>query len=102
MARDVEDELEDMDSKMTEDLPIDDRRGMAGPSLLETFQRVKREARKDSPTSEHVPLPRSSVADVEREIKLVTESRELIRLQDSPNLALPSVRCYTFHNTNDR
>ncbi|KAF8475670.1 WD40-repeat-containing domain protein [Kalaharituber pfeilii] len=70
-------------------------------SLLDEFRKIKREETGDSPMREDIPLPPYKGADIEREVKLVKESRSRFNLVGVPAPALPSVCMYTFHNTND-
>ncbi|TGZ83286.1 WD40 repeat-like protein [Ascodesmis nigricans] len=93
LAKEVEDELQEEDAKM--------RDVSRGGSLLEEFQRIKREEMEDSPMRDAVPLPPYTVTDVEREVQLVKEQREAVKIHGGPSPALPSVCMYTFHNTND-
>lgn len=90
LVKDVEEELREEDS-----------RARAGSSLVEEFQRIKREESEDSPAREAIPLPPYTVRDIDREILLVKDHRDAVKLHGGPNPALPSVCMYTFHNTND-
>ncbi|KAG0128182.1 WD40-repeat-containing domain protein [Tuber indicum] len=95
---DVEDELRDEDAMGAENAVGGD----FGVSLLDEFQKkIKREESEDSPMRDHIPLPPYTGVDIEREVRLVKESREKMKLSGPPALALPSVLMYTFHNTND-
>jgi len=92
---DVEDELRDEDSENAAggDLSI---------SLLDEFQKkIKREESEDSPMRDHIPLPPYTGVDIEREVRVVKENRDRMKLSGAPAPALPSVLMYTFHNTND-
>lgn len=101
LAKDVEDELRDEDTRM-KDVTRHDTLGVsAGGTLLEEFQKIKREESEDSPMREMVPLPPYTVADVDREVKLVKEARERMQVKGGPSPALPSVCMYTFHNSHD-
>lgn len=101
MMKEVEEELRDEDTRMR-DASRNDELGVAvGSSLVDEFQKIKREGSEDSPMRETVPLPPYTVMDIEREVRLVRESRETISLSGGPSPALPSVCMYTFHNTND-
>lgn len=90
LAKDVEEELRE-----------EDARAITGTSLLEEFQRIKREESEDSPARETIPLPPYTVRDVRREVQVVKEHHEAVKLYGGANPALPSVCMYTFHNTND-
>ncbi|KAI5789118.1 WD40-repeat-containing domain protein [Geopyxis carbonaria] len=97
LAKDIEEELKEMDMK---DTPGSGFKVSDG-TLHDEFQKIKREESEDSPSREIVPLPPYTVADVEREIRLVKDSRESLRLIGTSSPALPTVHMYTFHNTND-
>lgn len=93
LAKEVEDELKDEDIKM--------RDVSRGGLLIEEFQKIKREEAEDSPMRDAVPLPPYTVMDVEREVQLVKDHREAVKIHGGTSPALPSVCMYTFHNTND-
>lgn len=101
LAREVEEELREDDIRMRDVSRSDELGVAAGPTLLDEFQKIKREESEESPMREIVPLPPYTVADIEREIKLVKDSRDMIKLHGGPSPALPSVCMYTFHNTSD-
>lgn len=101
LAKEVEEELREDDIRMRDVSRSDELGVAAGPTLLDEFQKIKREESEESPMREIVPLPPYTVADVEREIKLVKDSRDMIKLHGGPSPALPSVCMYTFHNTSD-
>lgn len=101
LSKDVEDELRDEDLRMKDVTRHDELGIAAGGTLLDEFQKIKREESEDSPMRELVPLPPYTVADVEREVKLVKETREKMQVRGGPSPALPSVCMYTFHNTHD-
>lgn len=92
LAKDVEEELREEDARAG---------SRVGVSLVEEFQRIKREESEDSPARDAIPLPPYTVRDIEREVLLVKDHREAVKLQGGPNPALPTVCMYTFHNTND-
>src|SRR5262249_5434516 len=98
LAREVEDELRNEDAKMGD---VGDF-GSAAGTLIDGFQKIKREDSDDSPGRDMIPLPPYTITDVEREVKLVKEHREMYKLQGFPDRALPGgVVMHTFHNTND-
>ena len=70
-------------------------------SLMDEFRSIKREETEDSPMRDDIPLPPHKGADIEREVRLVKESRSKFNLIGVPSPTLPSVCMYTFHNTND-
>ncbi|PWW80238.1 WD40 repeat-like protein [Tuber magnatum] len=89
---DVEDELREEDAAG----------GDFSVGLLDEFHKnIKREESEDSLMRGHLPLPPYTGVDIEREVRLVKESREKMKLSGAPAPALPSVLMYTFHNTND-
>lgn len=101
LAREVEDELREEDSRM-KDVSRKDRFGVpAGTMLLDEFHKIKREESEDSPVREIVPLPPYTTADINHEVNLVKESRDMIKLQGGPYPTLASVCMYTFHSTYD-
>jgi transcription initiation factor TFIID subunit 5 len=101
LTMDVEEILKEEDIK-TKDATRNDELGVsAGVPLVEEFQRIKREESEDSPIREAVPLPPYTIVDVDREVRLVKESRDMVQLQGPSGPALPSVCMYTFHNTYD-
>jgi len=101
MMKEVEEELRDEDTRMRDASRNDELGVTVGSSLVDEFHKIKREESEDSPMRESVPLPPYTVTDIERELRLVRESREMITLSGGPSPALPSVCMYTFHNTND-
>ncbi|KAF8430200.1 WD40-repeat-containing domain protein [Tirmania nivea] len=70
-------------------------------SLMDEFKAIKREETEDSPMRDDIPLPPYKGTDIERELRMVKESRQKFNLISTPSPALPSVCMYTFHNTND-
>jgi transcription initiation factor TFIID subunit 5 len=50
----------------------------------------------DSPLPSDVPLPPKKMADIDAEIEYLRDLRARIQLGDS---TLPSICCYTFHNS---
>ena len=70
-------------------------------SLVDEFRNIKREETEDSPLRDDIPLPPYKGADIEREVRMVKESRKKFNLLNTSSPALPSVCMYTFHNTND-
>lgn len=70
-------------------------------SLVDEFKSIKREETEDSPMRDELPLPPYKGTDIEREVRLVKESRKKFNLTGALSPALPSVCMYTFHNTND-
>lgn len=99
---DVEDQLQQEDSRERQS----GRQGelglnAPGRSLIEEFKKIKREESEDSPIREDIPLPPYKGADIEREVRMVKESRNKFNLLGIPAAALPSVCMYTFHNSND-
>ncbi|KAF8422401.1 hypothetical protein EV426DRAFT_167389 [Tirmania nivea] len=70
-------------------------------SLMDEFKAIKREETEDSPMRDDIPLPPYKGTDIERELRMVKESRQKFNLISMPSPALPSVCMYTFYNTND-
>ncbi|KAG2215866.1 hypothetical protein INT45_006353 [Circinella minor] len=67
-------------------------------SLLDTFKKVKQEATADGPAFGDIPLPQYRGTDIEAELESLKDLRKRVSLG---NASLPSVCCYTFHNTHD-
>lgn len=97
---DVEEELREEDARV-KDAMTDDSGAFLGGTLLEEFQKIKREESEDSPMRDHIPLPPYTGVDIEREVRLVKESRDKVKLNGVPGPALPTICMYTFHNTQD-
>ncbi|CDR42608.1 CYFA0S10e00210g1_1 [Cyberlindnera fabianii] len=77
----------------------DAREGVQGTSLVDEFHKMQTTS-DDAPTREVLPLPPKTALDLKREVQIVKESRDKIKL-DSIQAAAPSVCMYTFHNTNN-
>lgn len=101
LMADVEDELRDEDARMKDVTRSDELGVSTGGTLVDEFQKIKREESEDSPMRDVIPLPPYTGVDVEREVRLVKESRDKVRLHGVPSPSLPSVCMYTFHNTHD-
>ncbi|KAF8538026.1 WD40-repeat-containing domain protein [Trichophaea hybrida] len=101
LAKGVEEQLREEDVRLDEVSKHDGLGMVAGNMLLDEFQKIKREESEDSPLRENIPLPPYTIADIDREVKVVKESRDMLKLQGGPYPALPSVCMYTFHNSND-
>jgi transcription initiation factor TFIID subunit 5 len=101
LMTDVEEELREEDARM-KDVTRSDELGVSlGGGLFDEFQKIKKEESEDSPMRENIPLPPYTGIDVEREVRMVKESRDKMKLRGIPSPALPSVSMYTFHNTHD-
>lgn len=98
LMADIEEELKEEDIKMKDASHNDNEQG---DNLVDEFRAIKREESEDSPMNGAIPLPPYTAVDVEREIRLVKQHREMIKLRGGPGPALPSVAMYTFHNTFD-
>ncbi|KAK6503512.1 Transcription initiation factor TFIID subunit 5 [Arthrobotrys musiformis] len=110
LVEDVEYELALEDAK---ELETREEMGIVGPTLMETFQHIKREESEDTPMREDIPLPAYKQADIDAEVRAVKDYREKLSLEnisgqaraqqgvEGPPMAgaLPSVLTYTFHNT---
>ncbi|ORZ01457.1 WD40-repeat-containing domain protein [Syncephalastrum racemosum] len=92
----VEQALKDhqQDVKEEGDHPMN---GDAG-SLLDTYKKVKLEATADGPAFGDIPFPPYRGTDIQAEIDSLKDVRKRVSLGST---ALPSVCCYTFHNTHD-
>ncbi|KAI9482612.1 WD40-repeat-containing domain protein [Zychaea mexicana] len=69
-----------------------------GVALLDTFKKVKQEATADGPAFGDIPLPQYRGTDIEAELESLKDLRKRVSLGSA---SLPSVCCYTFHNTHD-
>ncbi|KAI5846463.1 WD40-repeat-containing domain protein [Morchella snyderi] len=101
LMSDVEEELREEDARMKDSTRNEELGVSTGGTLIEELQKIKREESEDSPMGDTIPLPPYTGVDVEREVRLVKESRDKVRLAGMPAPALPSVCMYTFHNTHD-
>ena len=101
LMKELEEELREEDVKMKDASRGDELGVSSGPSLIEEFQKIKREESEETPMRESVPLPPYTVADIDREIEMVKEHRNMVKIHGAPAPALPNVCMYTFHNTND-
>ncbi|RUP30964.1 WD40 associated region in TFIID subunit-domain-containing protein [Jimgerdemannia flammicorona] len=104
----IEQSLKDEDARRAQaqggDHPMN---GDVSSSYLETFKRVKQEVGVESPAPGEIPLPPyapllrklgSRGTDVQAEVDAIKDLRK--RLALGPG-SLPSVCCYTFHNSHD-
>ncbi|KAL7271590.1 Transcription initiation factor TFIID subunit 5 [Rhizina undulata] len=101
LISDVEDSLRKEDIREKEATGADMLGVSASGSLLDEFQKIKREESEDSPMRDALPLPPYTGVDVESTVKLVKESRDKVSLSGPSGPALPSVCMYTWHNTQD-
>lgn len=99
---DVEERLQQEDANERQQTKQDESGIVSGVrSLVDEFKAIKREETEDSPMRDDIPLPPYKGTDIEREVRMVKESRQKFNLIGAPSPALPSVCMYTFHNTND-
>ncbi|GAA5796577.1 hypothetical protein HPULCUR_001950 [Helicostylum pulchrum] len=66
--------------------------------LLETFKKVVQESTEDGPSFGDIPLPPYRGIDISAEIEALNNINHRMPLNDG---SLPSICCYTFHNTHD-
>ncbi|KAG2234825.1 hypothetical protein INT48_006742 [Thamnidium elegans] len=66
--------------------------------LLETFKKIVQESTEDGPTFGDIPLPPYRGIDISAEIEALNNINHRMTLNDG---SLPSICCYTFHNTHD-
>lgn len=96
LAADVRTELEEDDLKHpTEPGKL---------SLVEEFDRIKREDSVDAPNRNEIPFPPSRARDVVMEVQKVKESRDRFKIESRTGGIGPavSVCMFTFHNSLDR
>ncbi|TPX63538.1 hypothetical protein SpCBS45565_g06517 [Spizellomyces sp. 'palustris'] len=79
--------LTEVERKIKEEAPPD------ASELLEELEKVKLEATADSPA---ITLPAKKLIDVPAAIKSLKETRNRVQLSST---TLPSICCYTFHNS---
>ncbi|KAI9250494.1 WD40-repeat-containing domain protein [Phascolomyces articulosus] len=96
----VERTLKERDAARKENAAVDPTASSAEPvvSLLDTFKKVKQEATVDGPAFGDIPLPQYRGTDIEAELESLKDLRKRVSLG---NASLPSICCYTFHNTHD-
>jgi transcription initiation factor TFIID subunit 5 len=71
-----------------------------GPTLLEDVRRIlSQPPEEDAPLPTDVPLPPKKMSDIESELSHLRDLRARVQLSDS---SLPSICCYTFHNTDQK
>jgi len=118
LVADIEEELTAEDTRQKESRKEEELGATSGTlSLLEEFQKIKREDSEDAPMRDDIPLPPYKGSDIDAEVKNVKDYRDRFHLSSlsataniqpglegvSPALSgsLPSCVMYTFHNTND-
>ncbi|KAI8140498.1 WD40-repeat-containing domain protein [Fennellomyces sp. T-0311] len=67
-------------------------------SLLDTYKKIKQEATADGPAFGDIPFPPYRGTDIEAELESLKDLRKRVSLGSA---SLPSICCYTFHNTHD-
>ncbi|CDH56267.1 transcription initiation factor tfiid subunit 5 [Lichtheimia corymbifera JMRC:FSU:9682] len=72
--------------------------GSAEKGLLDAYKKVKQETTADGPAFGDIPLPQYRGTDIQAEIDSLKDLRKRISLGSA---SLPSICCYTFHNTHD-
>ncbi|KAI9844382.1 MAG: Transcription initiation factor TFIID subunit 5 [Thelocarpon superellum] len=73
------------------------------PSLVDEFQKIKREESEDAPSRHDLPFPPSLARDVAMEVQKVKENRDRFQMEGRTGGVGPglSVTMFTFHNTYD-
>ncbi|KAG2213828.1 hypothetical protein INT47_001097 [Mucor saturninus] len=92
----VEQAIKDMESSKkdeNEQTPVNDQ-----SPLIETFKKVVQENTSDGPAFGDIPLPPYRGTDITAEIESLNNLNHRMPLNDG---SLPSICCYTFHNTHD-
>ncbi|KAG2177933.1 hypothetical protein INT43_003180 [Umbelopsis isabellina] len=91
----VEQALKDEDAKINSvDVAMT---GEQPPSLLETYKKIQQEV-PDGPAFGDIPMPPYRGTDVQAEVQEIKDIQKRLALNST---SLPSVCCYTFHNTHD-
>ncbi|RUS15873.1 WD40-repeat-containing domain protein [Endogone sp. FLAS-F59071] len=98
LREEVEQNLKDEDIRRAQQQGGDHSMNGDASSLLDTYKRVKQEAGMEGPAPGEIPLPPYRGTDVQAELDAIKDLRK--RLLFGPG-SLPSVCCYTFHNTHD-
>ncbi|KAJ1974924.1 Transcription initiation factor TFIID subunit 5 [Dimargaris xerosporica] len=90
----------DVEQSLKELIPQDamDVDGSAG-DLMRELAKIKKEPGTDAPAPLDVPYPPHKAADVQVMVQELKDIRKRVALSQE---ALPSICCYTFHNTYDR
>ncbi|KAL0080985.1 WD40-repeat-containing domain protein [Phycomyces blakesleeanus] len=94
----IEQALKERDSARKDENGENITNGDPVPSLLETFKRVKQESMTDGPAFGDIPVPPYRGTDIQAEIDSLKDLGKRITLGST---SLPSICCYTFHNTHD-
>ncbi|GAB5585488.1 Transcription initiation factor TFIID subunit 5 [Umbelopsis nana] len=71
--------------------------GETTPSLFDTYKKVQQEI-PDGPAFGDVPMPPYRGTDIHAEVQAIKDIQKRLALNST---SLPSVCCYTFHNTHD-
>ncbi|KAL1915070.1 uncharacterized protein VTP21DRAFT_7775 [Calcarisporiella thermophila] len=99
--------LEEVESALKDEEPVGNKSQQdestvngqpASPSLLETFKKIKQEPSTDAALKDDIPIPPFKSSDIKAEIDALRDLRKRVSLGSG---SLPSICCYTFHNTHD-
>ncbi|KAI9311313.1 WD40-repeat-containing domain protein [Dichotomocladium elegans] len=82
----------------SQDAARKDGQGDGVSTLLDMYKKVKQEATADGPAFGDIPFPPYRGTDIQAEIDSLNDLRKRVSLGSA---SLPSICCYTFHNTHD-
>ncbi|KAI8332903.1 WD40-repeat-containing domain protein [Chlamydoabsidia padenii] len=94
----IEQVLKDEDQQSNKDENPDTVDTTATNSLLELFKKITQEQTVNGPAMNDIPLPPYRGTDVQAEVNLLKDMGKRLPLGHD---SLPSICCYTFHNTYD-
>ncbi|KAG0175245.1 Transcription initiation factor TFIID subunit 5 [Apophysomyces sp. BC1034] len=94
----VEQALKDQENAKKEETTENAPNGDASNYLLEAYKKIKQESTADGPPFGDIPLPPYRGTDIQAEIDTLKDLGKRISVGST---SLPSICCYTFHNTHD-
>ncbi|RKP37739.1 WD40-repeat-containing domain protein [Dimargaris cristalligena] len=97
LRTEVEQTLKDIQNRQPDAPEMDVDTPMVG-TLLQDLQKIKKEPLTDAPGLQDVPFPPHKTFDVKEQLRQLADVRKTVSLSRE---ALPSICCYTFHNTYD-
>ncbi|KAI8969049.1 WD40-repeat-containing domain protein [Mycotypha africana] len=96
----IENTLKEIDRAKKEENSKNDNFDQSEPtiSLLDTFKKYVQEYTADGPAPDDIPLPPYRGTDITAQVEYLKSIHHRLPLSQS---SLPSICCYTFHNTHD-
>ncbi|SAL96088.1 hypothetical protein [Absidia glauca] len=98
LKEEIEQALKDEDQLSNKDENTENADASMTTSLLELFKKVTQEESVNGPAMNDIPLPPYRGTDVQAQVNLLKDMGKRLPLGHD---SLPSICCYTFHNTYD-